>query len=109
MGIITLYEGNGATQDIVGAYPDHPYEGQVSPNDKARSLKLNDVRSGCRIIVLDSPNASRDDDFCIIDVKILVPEYIVETFERSFEDAIVRVMYIRNNGLDGRVSYIRIR
>jgi hypothetical protein len=109
MGIITLYEGNGATQDIVGAYPDDPFEGKVSPNDKAKSLKLNDVRPGCRIIVLDSPNASTEDDFCIIDVKKHVFEYVVGTFERSFDDDTVRVTFIRNNGLDGRVSYIKIQ
>lgn len=109
MGIITLYEGNNATQNIVKSYQDDHYDGKVSPNDEARSLKLSNVRAGCKITVYDNNKASTNDDYCIIEVKRQVPEYIVGTFERSIDDDTVRVTFIRNNGLDGKVSYIKIQ
>jgi hypothetical protein len=109
MGTITLYEGNNATQNIVKSYSDSSFAGKVSPNDEARSVKLNDVRVGCKITVYDSGSASTNDDYCIIEVKKQVHEYIVGTFERSIDDDTVRVTFIRNNGLDGKVSYIRIQ
>jgi hypothetical protein len=48
------------------------------------------------------------DDFCVIQVKRSAPEYIVGTFERSYEDEYVLVSYARKNGLDGKLSRIRI-
>jgi hypothetical protein len=109
MGTITLYEGNNATQNIVSSYQDNAHEGKVSPNDEARSVKLNNVRSGCRITVYDSKSPSTNDDYCVIDVKKDVHEYIVGTFEQSIDNDTVRVTFHRNNGLDGKVSYIKIQ
>jgi hypothetical protein len=109
MGMIILYEGNNATQNIVKSYQDDSYDGKVSPNDEARSLKLYDVRAGCKITVYDNNKASTNDDYCVIEVKRRVSEYVVGTFERSMDNDIVRVTFIRNNGLDGKVSYIKIQ
>jgi hypothetical protein len=109
MGIITLYEGNNATQTIVTSYEDNSYSGQVKPNDEARSLKLNDVRVGCKITIYDDRNANTSDDYCIIEVKKQVHEYIVGSFEKSIDDDTVKVTFVRNNGLDGKVSYIKIQ
>jgi hypothetical protein len=47
-------------------------------------------------------------DFCIVNVKRPTPEYIVDTFERTYEDEYVRVTFIRNDGLDGQVSRIKV-
>lgn len=108
MGNITLYEGNNATQNIVNSYSDSNFSGQVKPNDEARSVKLTNVRAGCRITVYDSKSASNNDDRCIIEVKKQVHEIVVGTFEHSYETDDVKVSFIRNNGLDGKVSYIKI-
>ncbi len=109
MGQIVLYEGNGGSQNIVQSFNDTPGQSsRVTPNDEARSLKLLDVRVGAVIAVYDSPDGSTNDDYCIIRVKRSTPEYTVPTFERSYDDEYVSVSFARNNGLDGKVSRIRI-
>jgi hypothetical protein len=77
-------------------------------NDAIRSCKLFMVRPGAEIRLYDSADASTTDDFAIINVKRMAPEYVVETFERTYEDEYVRISFIRNNGLDGQISRIRI-
>ena len=109
MGQVVLYEGNGGSQDIVNTYDDAPgLNTRVTPNDEARSLKLLNVRAGAVIIVYDSPDGALNDDYCVIRVIRSQPEYTVGTFQRSYDDAYVSVSYARRNGLDGRVSRIRI-
>lgn len=109
MGQIVFYEGNGASQDIVHTADDSPGQDfRPRQNDEARSVKLLDVRAGCVISVFDSPAGQTNDDFCVIHVKRSSSEYIVATFERSYENEDVLVSYARKNGLDGKVSRIRI-
>lgn len=109
MGDIVLYEGNGGSQNIVQRFPDTPGQNsRVTPNDEARSAKLLNVRVGAVITVYDSPDGSTNDDFCVIRVKKSSPEYTVATFERSYDDEYVSVSFARNNGLDGKVSRIRV-
>ncbi|CAO3638285.1 unnamed protein product [Cunninghamella echinulata] len=108
MGTITLYEGNNATQNIVATYNDGDHSGKVNPNDEARSMKLTNVRAGTKITVYDSKDGSTGDDYCVTRVKKQVSEYIVGSFEQSVDNDTVRVEFYRNNGLDGKVSFIRI-
>ena len=109
MGQIIFYEGNGGSQDIVHGTDDAPGQDfRPRQNDEARSVKLLNVRTGCVISVFDSPSGESTDDFSIIQVKRSAPEYTVETFERSYEDAYVLVSHAHRNGLDGKVSRIRI-
>jgi hypothetical protein len=109
MGIIVFYEGNNATQNIVQTVEDSPGQNfRPSQDDTIRSAKIFGVRPGCEIRVYDSENGGTDDDFCIVNVKRVAPEYIVPTFERTYEDEFVRVTFIRNNGLDGKVSRIKV-
>jgi hypothetical protein len=109
MGQIVFYEGNGGSQDIVHATDDAPGQDfRPRQNDEARSVKLLNARTGCIVSVFDSPGGSTTDDFCVIQVKRSSPEYSVDTFERSYEDDYVLVSYARKNGLDGKVSRIRI-
>ncbi len=109
MGVIAFYEGNGGSQNLVQAVEDEPGQNfRPVKNDEIRSCKLLSVRPGCEIRVYDSPDGSTGDDYSIINVKRSNPDYIVGTFERSYEDEYVRVTFIRNNGLDGKVSRIKI-
>ncbi|SEW51466.1 hypothetical protein [Chitinophaga arvensicola] len=109
MGIIVFYEGNNGSQNIVQTVEDTPGQNfRPVKNDEIRSCKLYGVRVGCVITLFDSPDGSMSDDFTIINVKRISPEYTVNTFERSYEDEYVVVSYIRNNGLDGKVSRIKI-
>jgi hypothetical protein len=109
MGIIAFYEGNNATQNIVQTVEDYPGQDfRPVNNDVIRSAKIYGVRPGCEIRVYDSPDGATNDDFCIVNVKRAVPEYVIDTFERTYEDEYVRVTFIRNNGLDGQISRIRV-
>ncbi|KAI9305397.1 hypothetical protein BJ944DRAFT_265268 [Cunninghamella echinulata] len=108
MGGITLYEGNGANQNIVANYDDTDYAGRVTPSDEARSMKLYDVKAGTRIIVYDSNDGSTDKPYCVIQVKADVGQYIVPTFERNIDDPAVSIEFNGYDGLDGKVSYIKI-
>ncbi|MBO9730746.1 MAG: hypothetical protein J7623_19040 [Chitinophaga sp.] len=109
MGIIVFYEGNNGTQNIVQTVEDTPGQNfRPVKNDEIRSCKLYGVRPGCEIMAYDSPDGSTSDDFTIINVKRISPEYTVDTFERSYEDEYVVVSFIRNNGLDGKISRIKI-
>lgn len=109
MGIVVFYEGNNASENIVQTVEDQPGQ-DFKPirNDAIRSLKMYGVRPGAEIRLFDSPDGAMNDDFCIIMVKRIAPEYVVPTFEKSYEDESVQVTFIRNNGLDGQISRIRI-
>ena len=108
-GIIAFYEGNGASQNVIQAVEDYPGQDFRPIADNAiRSLKLYNVRSGAEIRVYDSAAGATDDDFCVIRVKRVAPEYVLQSFERTFEDEYVMVTFIRNNGLDGQISRILI-
>lgn len=109
MGIIVFYEGNNGSQNIVQTVEDTPGQNfRPVKNDEIRSMKLYGVRAGCEITVYDSPDGAMNDDFTIVNVKKISPEYTVNTFERSYEDDTVIVSFIRNNGLDGKISRIKI-
>jgi hypothetical protein len=108
MGQVVFYEGNGGSQDIVTTFSDQSGQDRRVPNDEARSVKFLDVRGGAVISVFDAKNGSEKDDFCVIQVKRSSPEYTVGTFERSYEDEYVLVSYANKNGLDGKVSRVRV-
>jgi hypothetical protein len=109
MGDIVFYEGSGGSQDIVQTVSDSPGQDfRPDHNDEIASVKLLDVRPGTVISVFDDRRGSKDDDFAVIQCKKSAPEYTVSTFERSYEDEYVLVSYGRRDGLDGKVSRIRI-
>lgn len=109
MGIIVFYEGNNGTQNIVQSIEDTPGQNfRPVNNDMIRSAKLYGVRAGCELTVFDSPDGGMNEDFCIVNVKRNSPEYTIDTFERSYEDEYVVVSFIRNGGLDGKISRIRV-
>lgn len=116
-GVIQLYEGNNASQTLVGQITDAP--GQyfdlkhktpydIGGNDETRSLRLNSVRAGAIISVYDSPSGDPGDDYTVITVKQNVSTIVIGTFESSYEDANVKVEFHHHNGLDGKVSAIRV-
>jgi hypothetical protein len=108
-GEIEFFEGNAGTQDSVHQTSDRAGQNfRPRQNDEARSVVLRNVRVGCRITVFDSPDGHRSDDYCVITVIRASPRYVVGTFERTFSDDVVEVRYTPRNGLDGKVSRIRI-
>lgn len=110
---VSLYEGNDGTQDHVCVVDiDHDaatvFNTLPNPrrcdNDEARSARLFDVSAGRTLRLYDSPAGERQDDWVEITVKRDAAEVLIPSFERSFENDDVRVVYHRNNGLDGKVS-----
>lgn len=114
---VSLYEGNDGTQDhvcVVPASVDAAINFTDSSNmrwcdnDEARSIKLFDVPAGRVIRLYDSPDGSTQDDWVEIRVKRAITEKLVGTLQESFEDEDVRVVYHRNDGLDGKVSRVEV-
>ena len=110
--VVDLFEGNGATQDLVCSL-NVPSNSSLSfpgsaecDNDEARSLVVHDATANLVLRLYDSPSADREDDWVEIRFKRPVTRKQITTFERSFEDADVVVTYVRNNGLDGKVSHL---
>jgi len=109
--LIVFYEGNGGSQNIVctlsrpeGGYTNFKNNRNCG-NDEARSVKLIEVPAGSEIKVYDDPNGSTRDDYTVITVlSDITGSYVVDTFESSYSDGIVRVQFNRHNGLDGKVS-----
>lgn len=80
-------------------------------NDETRSLALRGVKKGTSIKVFDQPNASKSDDYIVINVLRdigLSERVVVGSYERSYTNADVEVTYHPHNGLDGKVSHIII-
>lgn len=81
-------------------------------NDEARSLSLTGINKGTRITLFDSASGNREDDHIIIDVirDIGISEkVVVGSLERSRSTDAYRAVYIRNNGLAGKVSRIEVK
>ena len=113
MGYFDFYEGNDGTQDLLASISDRSsrtinLKKGGFDNDEARSVVLRNVRAGAKLVVWDNPDGKQDDDWCEIEVKRQVQEYIISSFERNINDEFVKVTYHRDNGLDGKVSRIYI-
>lgn len=113
MGYFDFYEGASGTQDLLASVSDRS-ERTINlkkggfDNDEARSVVLRNVRAGAKLVVWDNPSGKTDDDWCEIEVKQQVQQYVVESFEHNVDDDVVKVTYHRDNGLDGKVSRIYI-
>ena len=107
---VTLYEGNNATQANLGTISlttnaSYNFKKTHYPNDEARSCKINSAKKNRFIRFYDSPDGATNDDYVSIYVKkdIKLP-ITISSFESSFENEYLKVIYTRKNGLDGKVS-----
>jgi hypothetical protein len=71
-----------------------------------RSVVLYDIPAGRALRLFDSPVGNKTDDWTEIIAKLPLNHVQLDSFERSFENTRVRVVYHRNNGLDGKVSRV---
>ena len=116
---VILYEGNSATQDIVCILSlsndlevdfknkkNNPYG---CDNDETRSLKITKAKKGTKITVYDSPSGKLDDDYYKINIlKDITVPMIVSSYEKSMNNGFIKGTYYDDNGLDGKVSRIKI-
>eukprot|EP01084_Bolivina_argentea_P314552 544839_1 len=115
-GQVILYEGDGASQSIVCTL--WLYDREINfkssnnygcENDETRSLRIMDARAGTKITLWDNPDGKTDDDFYVIDVlRDITSPQTVENYETNMETHYIRGRYIRDNGLNGKVSRIKI-
>jgi hypothetical protein len=58
--------------------------------------------------IYDSPGCDDDDDWTEIQVRQNVARFVVGTFEQTRSDSVLRMIFHRDNGLDGKVSCIAV-
>ena len=112
--VVDLYEGYLATGDLVcSTRIDGPatYDFQDDPfcnNDSARSLELYDLPADQVVWFYDSPSGSLDDDWTAIIPKVDLPYLILPSLETDIVNDAFVVLHHEVNGLDQRVSRMRI-
>ena len=81
-------------------------------NDEARSLYLSQVAVGTVVEVYDNPDCRTNDDWTSIRVNTSTARTLLGSFEISSGSLSapdqLDVTYNRDNGLDGKVSCVRI-
>jgi len=116
-GGIYLHEGPSAarSQDLVCVIPVRAgvvnLDANGCENDEARSISLSGVAKGTRIQLFDNGNGSTQDDHITIDVQRdigLRERVVVPDFESDASNIHFKAVYIRNNGLNGKVSRVVI-
>ncbi|MBE3654579.1 hypothetical protein [Vibrio navarrensis] len=111
-----FYEGSQGQQDTVcnlsvlpGNKEDFYFKKNDCTNDEARSLIIRDAPAGTIIKIYDDPKMSSNDDYLTINViQDIIEDKVIGTFEESFSDESVEVIYHEDNGLNGKVSAVRI-
>lgn len=80
-------------------------------NDEARSLSLTGIAKGTRITLFDNASGDRQDDHLIIDVKRDIgmnEKVVIGSFEASRTTDAYKAVFVRNNGLAGKVSRVEV-
>ncbi|HEX7153172.1 MAG TPA: phospholipase D-like domain-containing protein [Thermoanaerobaculia bacterium] len=112
--VVDLYEGNGASQNLVcsnrvtGTRSINLTTDSYCNNDEARSLMLYDFPTDKVLFVYDSSSGSTGDDWAVIVPQRFIKRAVVGSFESSFTNADVRVCAFYRDNLDGKVSRVRI-
>lgn len=114
---LAFYCGNNFTDGLAGCISSKgSYNltkgGQPVPNDEARSLIFHAVPA-MSIEVYDNSEGSTNDDYCKISVTKPISAddpFGIPTFEVSatYSDEGVETVYHKENGLDGKISLIKI-
>ena len=113
-GHFKFREQNHGKGDRVGAIADNECRAinfkkhSMFVNDEARSVRLSWVRPGTRLFVYDNPDGKRNDDWAEILVKSSDRDIVIDSFEQTRETAFYKITYHRKNGLDGKVSHIKV-
>jgi len=112
-GGFIFYEGNGATQNIVcgiGAGISRSVKGgeKGCENDEARSVRIFNVPANTRLQVFDSPDGSMSDDFNILRTTQKIEDESISSFEQDLNTNSFSSTFLRNNGLDGKVSLFKV-
>lgn len=112
--VLTFFEGthlNGALACTIDYAllntPLFPFGVGNCANDKASSLRIDNATAGLSFRLFDGFSGGRvkmNDDWVEIVVKQNIASLDINSFEQARDDALVRVTFHRNNGLNGEVS-----
>lgn len=118
---IQLFEGNNATQDLLGTinvatdknirFTDGE---NCYKNDEARSARLLNMKAGQRITIFDDSSPSGTfsdtrDDYMYIYIKQDFNSYTIGTFEQDINNSLIFANYCCGGNLDGKVSHLKSR
>lgn len=112
-GIVSFYKKNSAKGNKVcdlglSKLTLNFTKSKQCDNDRARSMVLTNAPAGTSITVYDSPDCKTNDDYATVYVRRNLARVRVDSFQTSFESADLQVFYYKKNGLDERVSCVRI-
>ncbi|WP_247235534.1 hypothetical protein [Telluribacter sp. SYSU D00476] len=116
-GRLIFHEGNKCSQEVkmyVNTQDGLTFKqgGSGFVNDEARSLTLENVEQGTLIYIYDSPEGSKDDDWCTIKAKKNITRRCIDSFQHNIKDDEVELVFYGNNNspnaLDGKVSRIEV-
>ncbi|MCS4229945.1 hypothetical protein EDF77_3207 [Stenotrophomonas maltophilia] len=112
---VILMRGDGGTQRISCAFGltrSSFWNMKNEPschNDDARSVKVMAAKEGTVITLYDSPSGSTSDDYTTFRIKQdLTKVWTVVTLEESGENEYMAVKHHHVNGLNGKVSSVRV-
>lgn len=117
MARIIWFEGSNGTQNVVREDPiDTTQESRIElnlknhkgDNDEIRSAVLEDVPINTKITVYDNPDGKTNDDWAFVTVKKYKKRIQINDFEQSVDNPDYRLEYHRKNGLNGKISRIKI-
>ena len=77
-------------------------------NDVARSMRVQPGNLYVDVVVSDDPAGNSRDDHTEMNVYPSSSPICIDTFERSGLRSKLRQVYRRHNGLDGKVSHIKL-
>lgn len=77
-------------------------------NDEIKSVRLKSVTRGTIIQLFDDPDAKKNDDWVEIYVKKSGADIVIGNLERNHEDSYYKQTFHKKNGLNGKVSHIKV-
>lgn len=118
---VQLFEGNNATQDLLGTInvgmdKDIRFtDGEnCYQNDEARSARLLNMKAGQQIVFFDDSNPTSvfndtKDDYMHITILSDFNSYTVNSFEQDINNQFISANYCCGGNLDGKVSHFKCR
>lgn len=117
MATITWFEGDNGTQNVVRqdsfeTTQEYKIESNLKnhrgQNDEIRSAVLEHVPINTRIWIYDNPDGKTNDDWAVLTVKKYKKRIQINHFEQTVDNADYRLEYSRKNGLNGKISRIKV-
>lgn len=111
---LLFFEGNDCKQNIelsLSGNTNHSGDSDKLgfQNDEISSMLIQaGVNSGRKIKVYDSKKGKTSDDYTLVSVGKIKHPVCVDTFEKDINKSKVDVKYHKHNGLDGKISYIKV-